>query len=588
MSDKVALEKLRAQYLKLLEIRKSTTCSLRTTPMLRSEVVGATGVLGPFKLRYYQVQGVLHLLMMKRLVLGDATGIGKTVEAIAFLCYLWEKSQAKCVVVCPKSVANQWADEIERFATGIKTFVVTGGKGVASRESVYRAWAEHAAPEKAVLILNYDSLTRDWRHGQTIPLLPNGQPNPKAVLQPGLLEGIVKAQPGLITIFDEATAFKNSSSKRWDICSALSQGSDRVYGLTATLLKNNLIEGFSIYKVIHPGVFTNKTAFMRMFCVTELQSVMTAKGNRKVPIIVGYKNIPQFRKMIDPYFIGRPKHEVSDELPKLITKSVTCELTSAEDEMYRKAVSGVLELGDGTIKDYQEHKAFVGLMYCQQVVNSLSLLKYEGGDEVTTGMFYDAAVEVGKRGSKEEALVELLTGELEGDKAIVYTRFASLVPRLQKILEEVGIKSVAITGDVVDTATNPRRRKAALTFQDASSGVQVIFITDAGGEGINLQAAAGIVFFDAPWSWGQYVQLIGRAIRIGSQHDTVVAFHLIAERPRDKAKDRATIDKHVLDTLMSKKDLIDQVLGESTVGALEFADKGFRKTLMQQLRASLV
>ena len=578
------LVQLKGTIEKLKQVRQSKTCSLRPTLMLRTEIEGVSGKLEPLKLRYYQVQGVFHLLMMKRMILGDAAGLGKTLEALTFLCYLWEKSRSKCIIVCPKSVLRQWASETERFTTGIKTFVVSGT--LDQRKATYESWATHSGPERVILLLNYHILTRDWREGQTIPLLPNGQPDPKASIQPGLLDRLTAAQEKLVVIYDECQAFKNSSSKRWEVCNFLSQRAERVYGLTATLLKNNLIEGFSIYKVIQPGIFTTKTGFMRDFCVTKLQPIRGSR--RQIPIIVGYKNLQAFRDWIDPFFLGRHKHAVSDELPTLVTKEVLCELTPAEDRLYSKALSGVLELGDGTIKDYEEHVAFVALTYCQQIVNSATLLKYKPGDSVEP-LFFDEPIEVDEMGSKEESLLELLTegGELEGDKVIIYTRFASLVPRLQKLLEEQNIKSVAITGAVKDTAKNPLRKIAQEAFQDPSSAVRVIFITDAGGEGINLQAAAAMVFYDAPWSWGTYVQLIGRAIRIGSQHENVLAIHLVAERPRANAKDRHTIDHHTLKLLRSKKDLIDKVLGESAVGALDFGNQNFRRELVKMLKDSV-
>jgi SNF2 family DNA or RNA helicase len=583
--DKTSPEKLRETIAKLKGIRQSTTCSLRATPMLRTEIAGSSGGgVSPFKLRYYQVQGVLHLLMMKRMVLGDDTGLGKTVEVIAFLCYLWEKSDSKAIVVCPKSVIRQWASEVDRFSTGVKCYLAVGSPE--ERQRVYLEWALHEGSQKAVLVLNYHSLVKDWNAGQVIPLKPNGQPDPKAKIEPGLLDRITATQKNLITIYDEAAAFKNTATKRHEVCSYLSQRSDRCYGLTATMLKNTLIEGFAIYKVIHPGVFTTKTAFLNDYCVTQMQSV---KGNRKIPIVVGYKNLAAFRDRIDPFFLGRPKHVVSKELPKLTTKRILCEMTPAEDRMYTKALSGVLELGDGTIKEYEEHVAFVALTYCQQVVNSVTLLKYNPGDSVETN-FFEAPVEVDELGSKEEALIDLLTdgGELDGEKTIIYTRYASWVPRLQKLLADIEIKSVAITGDVLDTEKNPRRRKAQEAFQDMTSGVPIIIITDAGGEGINLQSARAIVFLDAPWSWGNYVQLLGRPIRIGSPHPNVLAIHIVAERPRARAQDRKTIDDHTLELLGKKKDLIDKVLGERAVGALDFSgDKGFKRDLITMLAKSV-
>lgn len=564
-------------YEKLKKVRASKTVELQPTPMLRKEVTGFNGELEPFHLRYYQVQGIFHLLMMKRMILGDGTGLGKTLEIIGFLAYLWARQEGKVVVVAPKSALRQWESEIERFATGITTYVIDGKPK--EREKIYQAFLDHEGDTKAVLVLNYHLLVRDWNAGSQKTTLPNGKPGP---VTPGLLDRLTKDLQNLIVVYDECTAFKNVNTKTWQVCHFLSERADRVYGLTATLLKNNLIEGFAIYKCICPFVFKTKTRFLNDFCVTRLQPV---GGGRKIPIIVGYRNLDEFRAKIDPYFLGRSKHLVSDELPTLITREVVVKLTAAEDAKYSEALSGVIQLGDGTVKDYEEHKAFVALMYCQQITNSLSLLKFEGGDEIDIDLFKQEQEEVAEVSSKERAMLDLLTEEFEGEKVIVYTRFASLVPRLQELCKKNKIKNVAITGKVKDTKKNPARQKAQKAFQDTENDVQVIFITDAGGMALNLQAAKAMIFFDAPWSWGDYVQLLGRPIRIGSPHQHVVAIHLVSERPRSEAVARRTIDHYTLKTLQKKKKLVDRVLGESAAGALDFGtEQSFLRELVQQLK----
>jgi SNF2 family DNA or RNA helicase len=349
----------------------------------------------------------------------------------------------------------------------------------------------------------------------------------------------------------------------------LSARSHRTYGLTATLLKNRLFEGYCIFGVIRPGIFTTQKAFHEDYCFVELKKI----GKARVPIIKGYKNLDKFRERIDPYFLGRKKHMVASELPTLTTREIVCELSAAEDTKYEEALNGILELGDGEVKVYEENKALVSLIYCQQVVNSLSMLKFKAGDHVgedTMDFDFDPkSHKIGELGAKEQALVDLLTGELEDEKIVVYTRFESLVGRLQAILKKEGIKSTRITGKETDTV----RRANQKVFQDLDSDTKVIFITDAGSEAINLQSAIGMIFFDAPWSWGAYIQILGRMIRIGSPHKGVLAFHLITERPKAD-DDRKTIDHHVLTLLRRKKGLIDKVLGEGAVGALTFDKSG--------------
>lgn len=569
MSTPAATPTPNAVYEKLKQIRASKDLVLKPTPMLRSEILGMSGKPEPFRLRYYQSQGIFHLLALTRMVLGDGTGLGKTVEIIGALCYLWPKEpNNKVMVVAPKSAIRQWRSEILRFTTGVQVFVASGT--AAERKAAYEAW--EAAPTgegdpKSVLIVNYHGLVRDWDTGGFVPLLPNGHPDPKKPVVPGLLNRITGGMKDLVIVYDEATAFKNVSTKTWQTVRMLSDRSKRVYGLTATLLKNKLEEGFSIYKAIRPDVFGTKTAFMSDYCVVKLQAV---KGNRKIPIIVGYKNLQHFRDRIDPYFLGRPKHVVSDELPTLTTREITFEINKAEDAKYGEALSGILELGDGEVKDFEENKALVSLTYCQQVVDSLSLLKFDETSEIQGGIFRDEAIEVKAKGSKEQAFVDLIKDELDEEKVIVYTRFESLVGRLQKLLADEGVKSVRITGKENDKA----RAVSQAAFQNLESDTRVVFITDAGSEAINLQAASATIFYDAPWSWGNYIQILGRMIRIGSPHKGVLVYHLIAERDREKPKDRKTIDHHVLSLLRAKKHLIDRVLGEAAVGALEFDKSG--------------
>jgi SNF2 family DNA or RNA helicase len=577
------LEKHKKVYELLKKVRESKTVSLKPTSMLRSEIVDLDGTLQPLRLRYYQVQAIFHLLSMKRMVLGDAAGSGKTICAIASLCYAWEKEPTnKAIIIVPKSALRQWAAEIERFATGIKIFLIDGK--LPERKKTYEAFAAYAGNKKAVMLMGYAILMRDWNEGATRPLKPDGQPDMKAPLSPGLLNGITKRIPNLTIIADECTAFKNNRTKTWQVCRELSDRANRCYGLTATLLKNNLIEGFCIYKCIYPDVFNTKTNFMDTFCVTRMQPVA---GGRKVPIIIGYKNLELFRQRIDPFFLGRPKHVISDELPKLITREVIVKLSTAEEAKYEEALSGILSLGDGEVKDYEEHKRFVALIYCQLIVNSLSLIRYKQGDVIDLDLVQEEQVEVEALSSKEQALLDLLTDEFEDEKVIVYTRFASLIPRLQTLCKKSGIESVAITGKVVDTKNNPARQKAMQAFQDLKSKFRVIFISDAGSEAINLQAAGAMIFFDAPWSWGNYVQLLGRPIRIGSPHQHVIAVHLVAERSGDTVKERKTIDRYTLEILQRKKNLFDKVLGEAAVGALDFGSEGsFTRELIKSLRES--
>lgn len=559
-----------ATYDLLQKVRASKTVYLKPTSSLRSDVV----------LRYYQSIGTYHLLKVPRMVLGDSMGLGKTCQVIAALCYIFDKNPKTPVIIfTTKSTLFQWASEFEKFTTNIRAVVVTGSQ--ARRKKLYEKYfqglkegtgevdilnpgVEASGPQ--VLVMGYDTLVRDWKQGAEVTKVGN-----KTSLSRGYLDAMTLDLKDLTLVCDEAAALKNPSSQRSETFKILSSRATRAWGLTATLLKNNLMEGFGIYRALVPDLFGTKTSFMDFYCHTR----KIRRGMREVPIITGYKNLESFRQRIDPYFLGRQKQEVSKELPALITKEITFELTEAEHLKYKEALNGILELGDGTVKDYSETKAMTSLIYAQQVVDSLTLLKFKEGDTVLTPTLEEASL--GDVSSKEAALLDLLTEDFDGEKVIVYTRFASHVPRLQALATKAGVKNVCITGSVKDKD----REKAKKSFQEGDA--QVIFITDAATEAVNLQKASAMIFFNSPWSWGQYMQGLGRMIRIGSPHSGVVAVHLVSKRPGG----RHTIDHHVLKVLKSKKGLIEQVLGEGTVGALDFssttagAEVGTKELLLQ-------
>ena len=66
-------------YERLKKVRESKTVALKPCSFLRDEITGFTGELERFHLRYSQVQGTYHMMVLKRMILGDDTGTGKCV-----------------------------------------------------------------------------------------------------------------------------------------------------------------------------------------------------------------------------------------------------------------------------------------------------------------------------------------------------------------------------------------------------------------------------------------------------------------------------------------------------------------------------
>ena len=153
---------------------------------------------------------------------------------------------------------------------------------------------------------------------------------------------------------------------------------------------------------------------------------------------------------------------------------------------------------------------------------------------------------------KMDRLFEMLTeGDLADEKVVVFTRFRKMVDLLEKTAasKKYRMKTVRITG----AESEVQRQEAMKKFQDPDSDVRVIWINEAAKEGVNLQAAKALIFYDSPWSAGDYIQVLGRIIRIGSTHDRCYAIHLVA---------KGTIDDKVMAVLKKKMKLIEAIMGK--------------------------
>jgi SNF2 family DNA or RNA helicase len=383
----------------------------------------------------------------------------------------------------------------------------------------------------------------------------------------GLLDHIkelIKRDPKakIVFVFDEIHTLKSHKSKIHELCAELAACSSRVIGLTATPVENRLMEFFSIFRIIYPQLFPKISHFQTDYCLTKLQPI---GGGRKVPIVIGHTKdqLTSFINKIEPFYLSRQKHQVAKELPELITKEIACVLTREQEELYDIAELGLLNEGNNSETDTAS--MITSMVMVQQACNAPQLLMDEDGNPFEG------------ESSKIETLIDILE-EDSNIKTIVFSRFEKMISLIETRFKKEKIKYLRITGKENDPKV---RFENAAKFRDMNSGVNVILITTAGSESINLQSAEHIVFIDSPFSWGRYVQLTGRAIRIGSKHISVLATHLVAKRMNgDK-----TIDNHVIKILRNKKKLADTVAGEALKGGLEFTEHEAVMEIMDLIRS---
>lgn len=548
----------------LLKLRASKTASLKPCDLLKASTV----------LRYYQVIGALHFLCLSRMILGDAVGLGKTVQMIAAFAYMLVKTPGiKLLVVTTKSAMLQWGKEFEKFTTGISVHVLQS-KYAVSRDGLEYGTVEEfkASDRKYRTLSHFEARKAQYDHVKADVFIVG-----YFSVQEDYEFLIANRSPNFAVVFDECQAFKSNKTKTFLGASEISKVASRVYGMSATLIKNRLEEAYNIYKVVVPGLFGGKQKFYKQFTECRKKSIYRHGKKRYFNEIVKYINLDVFRQTIEPYFLIRRTREVASELPQLTSKRLDIDMFPEQSNLYKQALSGELyqkvirtkyfelkerlastaspsdkdlKLMEKITKQYDasltrggmQDSKIAALTFCQLVANGPAWARQEG----------DSA--------KEAEFKRFFDEELRGSKTIVFTRFKSGIVRLEGILDALEMRHVRIDGDM----DGKSRLQAQEQFQDPHGGIDVLFITTAGSAALNLQAANVITFYDTPWSYGDLYQTIGRAQRIGSLYDHILLVHMVC---------RGTIDEHVIDILDGKKNLIKDVMGDIAEGAIEFKDE---------------
>jgi hypothetical protein len=142
-----------------------------------------------------------------------------------------------------------------------------------------------------------------------------------------------------------------------------------------------------------------------------------------------------------------------------------------------------------------------------------------------------------------------------------------MLRKAAEVLDRLGIGYATLHGGVPG-----RERKALMErFRDDPS-CKVFLSTDAGGTGLNLQAADTVINLEVPWNPAVLEQRIARVHRLG-QHRPVRAINLVT---------RGTIEERVLRTLEQKRSLFAGVFA-GTADEVSFEALG-QQTFLDTVR----
>ena len=436
----------------------------------------------------YQEEGVRRFLGEARLLLADDMGLGKTAQAIATCGVLWRSGRVRRgLIITPASLKPQWAREWAVFSD-LPIEIVDGSPD--ARQALY------ASRKEGFLIINYEQLLRDLE--------------------------IVRAWNPDLVVLDEAQRIKN-----WATKTALSvKGLTPAYRLvmTGTPMENRIDELASVVEWVDDMALEPKWRLGALHAIRE-------DGRNEM---VGVRHLGTIRERLRHCMVRRVRQDVLDQLPPRTDTRVPVEMTEAQRMQHAELDQPIIILMQRAMLrplTQAEFLRLMSLLTLQRIIcNGIAQLEFEDiwptirdrkpEEGVIQGLAMPKLLEL------RQLVQQVVLGQ--GRKVVIFSQWRRMLNlahwAVRDMLAEQGLRAGFFTG-----AENRRRRTQNIVEFHDDPAFRILFSSDAGGVGLNLQRAANCVInLDLPWNPAVLEQRIGRIYRLG-QKAPIDVYNLVSE-----------------------------------------------------------
>ncbi len=442
------------------------------------------------QLRDYQEEGYRWLMRLAAWGVGaclaDDMGLGKTVQALAVLTSRAENGPA--LVLAPASVTRNWLRETARFAPSLTPKLLASSKEVEMLADL--------GPGDLLLV--------------SYGLLP-------------YIDVVLQEIHFATIILDEAQAIKNAASQRAQAVVAL-QGDFKV-ATTGTPIENNLLELWSLFRFLNPGLLGSQEAFASKYA-----RPLSIGGNTEVLR-------DQLRNLVQPFILRRRKDDVLKELPAKTEIILEVEQSTKERALYEAIRREALEQLASATPDQQRFMVLKQLTRLRQAACHPKLVRA------------NSKLESSKLALVGETIQELLDN---GHKALIFSQFVQHLKLVEDWVKGQGIEYLYLDG----STPGKKREELVQRFQSGQAKLFLISLK-AGGTGLNLTEADYVLHLDPWWNPAVEDQASDRAHRMG-QLRPVTVYRFVS---------LGTIEEKIIELHADKRDLADQILAGTDTSA---------------------
>ena len=450
-------------------------------------------------LRPYQLRGLSWLVYLERLgmnpCLADDMGLGKTMQIIALL--LSKPKDTPALLIAPTSVIGNWYKELQKFAPSLRAIIHHGTTRAKPAEF------NQAIQGYDIVITSYGLIRRDKALF--------GQKNWSRL------------------ILDEAQNIKNPTAAQTKAIFTIN-ATHRI-ALSGTPIENRLMDLWSIFHFLNPGLLDTKAAFRKQY---ELPVQRENDAHKK----------HMLKALVSPFILRRMKSDATiiSDLPDKVEQKTYCELSIEQASLYQLIVNDI----QSQLDDAEEDKG-------KKVIMLSALLRLKQCCNHPAQYLQDGSDFTPERSIKLQRLIDITKEAIQNNESLlIFSQFTDICEQLQSLIKH----QLGCTTHYLHGGTSRTKRESMIDlFQNPSSAASVFILSlKAGGVGITLTKANHVIHFDRWWNPAVENQATDRAYRIG-QKKTVFAHKFITI---------GTIEEKI-DTMLEEK----QALADGLIGADE-------------------
>ena len=481
----------------------------------------ASTPLRPYAHQTTAVYGAMLPQPLLRFLLADEPGTGKTIMAGLYIREMQRLGLVKrVIIVCPANLAIKWVDDFQRLLGG----------GL-------RQLTSHTVREDA---LNSNDL---WVVSLEL-----------AAVNPAVQDAIRPDKAGWdLVVFDEAHRLTPTAAGFHQVGRLLAKNTPRALLMTATPHRGKEWLFRHLLHLVDPAIYPDPGSdpnvelsalrpgpihFLRRMKEdlvdydgkTRLFKGRTAR-NHSVPLSqIEYGYYQAALEMVDRFF-----SPAAQPLARMVYgKRAGSSLRALAETLRRRHDRmGAMSEAEAALNAESENQGDEAKIDEAKVIHAASAsAKAERAAIKTLVEQIDATLcGPGWRPSKWKMLIDDCLGQHginpgNGEQAVVFTEYTDSAQWIAGQLEAAGYSARLYSGP----QSGPERDEVRKAFMRGE--FQVIVTTDAGNEGIDLQAAHVLVNYDIPWSLVRLEQRMGRIHRVGQQRD-VYLYNLVATDTRE-------------------------------------------------------